>query len=107
MAVALSRLFANAPRPEPRTRPMEGRREVFVPMKRAASSAFLRTLTTGAPRSRGCPRSQQHTSDTRGHEVRECAGHQGAQAQSGEVAPPFRGQRADAADLDTDGAQVG
>ena len=51
-------------------------------------------------------RSQQEPGDRRGDEVRERAGQHRAQAEPRQVVPARRRQRADAADLDADRAEV-
>ena len=51
--------------------------------------------------------SQQEPGDRRGHEVGQRAGEHRAQAEPRQVVPPVRRQRADAADLDADRAEVG
>src|SRR5215475_1800323 len=91
MAVGCSRVFAKAPRPEPRTRPIAGRSAVFPSTKRTASATSASTLNRAS--------SQQHPRDTGGHEVREGTREERAQPEPGEVVPPLGDERADAADL--------
>src|ERR1700759_1223054 len=50
---------------------------------------------------------QQHSPDRCGHEVGNGAGEHGAQAEAGELVAAFRDECADAADLNTDGAEIG
>src|SRR5215471_18266750 len=99
MAVACSSVLAKAPRPEPRTRPIAGRKGVFPSTKRTASAISASTLTLAS--------SQQHPRDAGGHEVRERPREERAQAEPREVVAALGDERADAADLYADRAEVG
>src|SRR5262249_25810551 len=99
MAVGCSRVLAKAPRPEPSTRPIAGRSAVFPRTKRTASATSARTPSRAS--------SQQHPGDAGGHEVRERPREERAQPEPREVVAALGDERADAADLYADRAEVG
>src|ERR1019366_1787686 len=52
-------------------------------------------------------RPQQNSYDTRRHQIGHRAGDHGAESQFGQIVPPVGCKRAESADLDADGAEVG
>src|SRR5206468_1121746 len=67
----------------------------------------IRPLTTQQLKNPTTSKLQQHPRNRRRQKVRQRAGDHRAEAEAGEVAAAGGGQRADAADLDGDGGEVG
>src|SRR5262245_50770133 len=100
IVVASASRLAKSPRPEPSTTATSAASD---PGTRAftaatASSTFWRYVIS---------HSQQESRDRRGDEVRQGAGEHRAQSEARQVVAPRRRERADAADLDADRAEVG
>src|SRR6266478_1629349 len=107
--VELANSSAKAPRPEPSTRAMRGRSFVFEKTDFAACSARSNSSFQAAfflVAIEECFALGKHADDRGGHQVGHSAGKHGADAELRELAAALRSERADAANLNADGAEV-
>src|SRR6266571_5401012 len=98
---------ATDPNPEPKTMATRGRR----PSSLRATASVARRISSDAgwsiPQSAfRNPHSQEHPRQRRRQEVRERSGNHGAEPEPGEIVLAVRDERADAADLDADRADI-